>query len=56
MMHLMRVPLAGLIHLLFGNIPRALNLGDIFKGSLPSLYSENFTTRCTAKEKHGDEA
>lgn len=56
MMHLMRVPLAGLIHLLFGNIPRALNLGDIFRGFLLSLYSENFTTRCTAKEKHGDEA
>lgn len=56
MMHLMRMPLAGLIHLLFENIPRALNLGDIFRGSLLSLHSENFTSHCTAKEKYGDEA
>lgn len=55
MVHLRRVPLAGLIHLLFVNT-RALNLGDTLGRSLFSLYSKKFAIHCTAKGKHGDEA
>lgn len=48
----MRVLLAGLIHLLFGNT-RVLNLESSLKRYVLSLYSKNLQARCTAKQNHG---